>query len=208
MQRQSNERDSRERILDASRREFAAFGYEGARVERIARKAGINKAMIFYYFSSKQNLYRTVIKRAMFDFIPRVQKVIGESTTPARLFENLPELHIRYFSKKKEIIQIIVRQLVHSPHLITPLIREAFSQGEEGPSKTLPGIIRRWHRMGLISEPDPVQFVFNILPLCLFSIITQPMIEAVMDVRITGDPEFLDKRIRSITHLLKRGMLK
>jgi TetR/AcrR family transcriptional regulator len=206
MRHTHKERNSSQKILDASLKEFAAFGFEGARVDRIAETAGVNKAMIFYYFSSKQNLYRTVIKNAMLDFIPKVQRVIGESSTPAQLFEALPELYIRYFSRKKEIIQIIGRQLIHSPQQITPLIREIFDQVTDAPTKVLPAVIRRWHRKGLISESDPVQFIFNIVPLCLFPIIAQPMVEAIMDIRLTDDTKFLDKRIRSITQLLKRGM--
>ena len=202
------EKNSQRKILDASLMEFAEFGFDGARVDRIAGKAGINKAMIFYYFSSKQNLYRTVIRQAMLDFIPKVRQVIQESSNPGRLFETLPSLYIRYFSKQKDIIKIIVRELIQSPQKIALLINEIFSEVPESPSKTLPKVIQNWHRKGLISESDPVQFLFNIIPLCLFPLIAQPMVEAIMDVRITDEPRFLDKRIRSIAHLLKRGMLK
>lgn len=201
-------RNSKQKILDAALKEFATFGFEGARVDRIAEEAGINKALLFYYFSSKQNLYHTVITEVMFDFIPKVQNVIRESSTPERLFEDLPELYIQYFSRKKELIQIISRHLIHSPQTIGHVIREIFAQIPDTPSKTLPAVLRKWHRKGLISESDPVQFIFNIIPLCLFPILAQPMVEAILDVRITDDGKFLDKRIRSISHLLKRGMLK
>jgi TetR/AcrR family transcriptional regulator len=204
----SKQRNSRQKILDASLKEFAAYGFDGARVDRIAKKAGINKAMIFYYFSSKQNLYHTVIKEALLDFIPKVQKVIREALNPESFFEALPRLYIRYFSQRKEILQIIARNLIHSPKTIGPLISEIFSQVPDAPSKTLPDVIQRWHRLGMISESDPIQFIFNIVALCFFPIIAQPMVEAILDARITDDPAFLEKRIRSIAHLLKRGMLK
>ena len=204
----SKEKNSKQKILDASLKEFAAFGFEGARVDRIAEKAGINKAMIFYYFSSKQNLYRTVITEVLLEYILKVQNVVRESPTPERLFEALPELYIRYFSQKKEIIQIIGRQLIHSPQTIAPIIGEIFAQVPDAPPKVLPLVIKKWHRKGLISESDPLQFILNVLSLCLFPIVASPMVEGILDVRITDDPSFLEKRIRSITHLIKRGMLK
>lgn len=198
---------TKHRILEAALAEFSAHGFEGARVDRIAAKADINKAMIFYYFSSKQNLYHTLIKNVLLDFIPQVQKTVLESGTPDRLFETFPALYIRYFSKNKEVIRIIGREMIHAPQNITPLIREVFSSFPTAPSSLFQKILTGWHSKGLISESDPIQLIFNIVPLCLFPFIAQPMVEAIMDVKISDDKEFLEKRIQSITHLLKRGML-
>ena len=49
--------ETRQRILDAALREFAANGLAGARTETIATAAGVNKALIYYYFESKEKLY-------------------------------------------------------------------------------------------------------------------------------------------------------
>ncbi len=55
---------SRERILVSAKREFAQKGFHGARMEEIARDAGVNKALIHYYFDNKESLYRQVVMRA------------------------------------------------------------------------------------------------------------------------------------------------
>ena len=193
--------------MDAALEDFAAHGYAGARVDRIARSAGINKAMIFYYFSSKQNLYRTVIKDVLHDYIPRVQKVIEESSSPEHLFESLPALFIRYFSSRRQIIHMIGREMIQSPVNIAPIIGEIFAELPQTPSKMLPEVISAWHSEGLLSESDPVHFILNIIPLCVFPILALPMIEAILDIQIPDDAGFLKKRIQSITHLLKKGML-
>jgi TetR/AcrR family transcriptional regulator len=49
--------DTRSRILDAALTEFSAYGMAGARTDRIAQAAGVNKALLYYYFDSKENLY-------------------------------------------------------------------------------------------------------------------------------------------------------
>jgi AcrR family transcriptional regulator len=54
--------ESRERILQAARAEFAEKGFEGARVDEIARRADVNKALIYYYFGSKQKLLDELLK--------------------------------------------------------------------------------------------------------------------------------------------------
>ena len=56
-------RDSKGMLETAARAEFAEFGYAGARVDRIARRAGVNKQLVFYYFGSKEGLYESVVER-------------------------------------------------------------------------------------------------------------------------------------------------
>src|SRR5205809_17026 len=58
--RERNPERSRERILDAAVEEFAANGFAGARVEAIARRAGLNKQLISHHFGGKEALYRAV----------------------------------------------------------------------------------------------------------------------------------------------------
>src|SRR6188472_266478 len=56
-------RVSPDRILAAAAGEFAARGFAGARVDRIARRARVNKAMLYYHFKSKERLYRTLLRQ-------------------------------------------------------------------------------------------------------------------------------------------------
>lgn len=58
------QRDSRQLLLDAASREFGQYGFAGARVARIAQRAGVNKQLIFYYFGSKAGLHRAVTASA------------------------------------------------------------------------------------------------------------------------------------------------
>ena len=74
--------DTRRALLDAAAAEFAARGYAGANVDRIARAARVNKAMIYYHFRSKAALYREII-RDMFDAVgSRVRAVAAAETPP------------------------------------------------------------------------------------------------------------------------------
>src|SRR5579862_2089136 len=54
--------ETRARILDAALTEFSAYGLAGARTDRIATAAGVNKALLYYYFESKENLYGAALE--------------------------------------------------------------------------------------------------------------------------------------------------
>jgi TetR/AcrR family transcriptional regulator len=73
---------SRDRIFAAAAREFAARGFAGASVDRIAATARLNKAMIYYHFSSKAALYRAVLADMFHAIAVRVGEVAGSTTTP------------------------------------------------------------------------------------------------------------------------------
>jgi AcrR family transcriptional regulator len=75
--------DSRARLLAAAVEEFAAHGLAGASVDRIARKARLNKAMVYYHFASKDALYRETIRSTFAAFGARVQAVRDEAAAPA-----------------------------------------------------------------------------------------------------------------------------
>jgi TetR/AcrR family transcriptional regulator len=70
-------------ILEAAAREFAERGFAGARVDRIARRARVNKAMLYYHFKSKQSLYRHLLL-GMFSMVAaRLQTIAGLDRPPA-----------------------------------------------------------------------------------------------------------------------------
>ena len=202
------QQSSKEKILRAALKEFAAYGLGGARVERIARQAGVNKAMIFYYYSSKQNLYRIIIKNSLLELIPKIQEAIAVSKSPEQFFDNLPRVYIRYFSQKQEVIKMIGFELIQDPANITSVVKDIFSNIPESPPDLLKNKISIWYQKGLISEPNPLHLILNIFPLCIFSILGTPLVEAILDIKIKNSIDFIDNRINSISNLLKRGMLK
>ena len=79
-----NPERTRERILSAALREFAANGFAGARVDAIARRAAINKRMLYHYFGNKEHLFREVLHRKITE---RQASAEGLSGDPA---ESLP----------------------------------------------------------------------------------------------------------------------
>jgi AcrR family transcriptional regulator len=75
-----NPERTRARILSAARREFAAKGIAGARVDAIARRAGVNKRMLYHYFGNKDGLFVAVLQRTLDE---RLAHVTGESPDTA-----------------------------------------------------------------------------------------------------------------------------
>lgn len=203
----ANPANAKERILEAARKEFAERGFSGARMEAIARGAAINKAMLFYYFSSKENLYQTILNEVMSEFFTQIGAFIKPELTPALFMEKFPELYIRLIARHPYFVRIVAFDLIHNPENICAFMAAIIEEKTAFKPHPLFELIRRWHGQGRISEPDPLHFMMNVIALSIFSFIGKPMVEAISGIRVASDEDFYRKRIASVVNVLQRGML-
>lgn len=115
MPRVSADPSSRSRLLDAAAAEFAARGFDGAKVDRIAARARVNKAMLYYHFRSKVGLYRAVL----LDLFQGVAEAVTAVRTPA----GSPDDQARHF------IRTIASEAVARPHFPSLWLREMAEGG-------------------------------------------------------------------------------
>ncbi len=199
---------NKDAILAAARREFAAHGLSGARVEAIARSAGCNKAMLFYYFSSKEKLYRAVLSLALGEIFAEIASIVQERLTPEEFMERFPEIYIRFLARNPDLPRILVFDLVHDPDSISRTMVEILRENVEFMPQRLLEMIRSWHVQKLISEGDPLHFMLNVVSLSIFSFVGRPLVEAISGFKVKNEDEFYRARIQSVVHILKKGMLQ
>lgn len=104
-------RDSRHLILAAAEREFGCHGFAGARVDRIARSAGVNKQLIFYYFRSKAGLFRAILE-SLTKAILAAASVTDAAGTP---FEDLRATIARTWAAFAEHADLLRAALLAGP---------------------------------------------------------------------------------------------
>jgi TetR/AcrR family transcriptional regulator len=199
---------SKDKILLAAQKEFAARGFDGARMEAIARAAGINKAMLFYYFSSKKKLYQTILKEVMGEFFAKISGLITKELTPEIFMEKFPELYIYMFASHPDFVRIVAFDLIHNPENICGIMAAIITEMTEFKPHPHFKLIRNWYEQGLVSEADPLHFMMNTIALSIFSFIGKPMVEAISGIKVVSDEDFYRKRVASVVNVLKQGMLK
>src|SRR5205085_2530910 len=131
-------------ILDAAALEFAERGYAGARVDRIARRARVNKAMLYYHFGSKQSLYRALLRQIFSHAADRLQQ-IASTPLPAYFMMLAP---IVFYPAGEPIRKELAARRLANVATLTPAVfvqqlqqtvRLAFAIREQPPSRTIPG---------------------------------------------------------------------
>ena len=117
----NRESSSRDRILDGAAEEFAAAGFAGARIDRIARRTRLNVRMIYYHFGSKKGVYRAVLEH----IYERMSGILAELPTSAGT--RALEAFGRYFdllSDEPRFADVLVRELLDGAKHLKALARE------------------------------------------------------------------------------------
>ena len=165
--------NSEERIKAAARKVFHQKGYAGTRTRDIAEEAGINHAMVNYYFRSKEKLFQIVMIETMTYFFQGISAILNEETTSLE-------------QKIEQVVAKYIDLLLEEPELPTFMFNEVRSNPEpfieNSPIyKALQNsVLARQYgeavARGEISEPNLLQMVLNVISLVIFPFITQPIL--------------------------------
>src|SRR6478609_7026277 len=113
-------RVSPDRILGAAAAEFAARGYAGARVDRIARRARVNKAMLYYHFASKQGLYRTLLRNTFGGIAAQLEQIAGGKGPPQEKLDAAVSALAAYIDTHAFFPSIMLREVAEGGTHLDP----------------------------------------------------------------------------------------
>lgn len=175
-----SEGSTRRRILDTALDEFAAYGVAGARVDRIAKSAGVNKAMIYYHFNSKEELYHTVLDEFFYDVVSRIRRdVAAEPTLEARL-RVLAEHYNSVFAEHTAVLQLMLRELAN-PDSPVPQ-RVAQRMHETGLPQQLQAAFMEGRKSGALREVDGQQAMSSFIAMNIGFFMMAPIIQRVLQI--------------------------
>ena len=165
-------------ILRASRDEFAEYGLGGARVDRIAQRAELNKRLIYYYFGDKEKLFQAVLEQAYQDIRAQEQQLALLALKPADAIRRLVEFTWNYYLSHPEFLTLLNSANLHRARHIaesdsvrsvnTPLI------------ETLAEVLERGRKEGSFrGGVDPLQLYVSIAGLAYFYLSNNHTLSAI-----------------------------
>ena len=164
---------SRESILGAALEEFAQRGFDGAKVDRIAQRAGVNKAMLYYHFRSKAALYLDILRTQF--------SAVADAVEAVRAAGGPPEDQMRRFA------DTIARQAVVRPHFPRMWLREIADGGRHVDASVigqfrrvlgaLGGILVEGQKAGVFRPADPFIVQISIVAPLMFFAASAPLRE-------------------------------
>jgi len=187
-----------ERILTAATAEFAANGFHGARTQAIADAAGVNKAMLHYYFRSKENLYTQVMKTAFRKILMRLSRVWREPAQVQARIEMVVDSYMDNYEENPGLLKIILREVEDGGKNLTRAVHELrgseFTAHGFNPAQI---VVKASEELG-ISPKETTHFLVNIIGMCAISFIAPLMLQNILDFRIPDMKAFLRDRRKAI----------
>ena len=194
--------DTEQRILDAAHTVFVRRGTAGARMQEIAEEAGVNKALLHYYFRSKNRLGDAVFRRVATELFSRAGAIFGSDD----------DLDV----KVRQIIGLYLDQLAHTPYVPGYIIAE-LTQHPDRARQLLDAVrqfrdqanapdfigalarqLRAEARKGHIRAIPVEQFVVNLVSLCIFPFAARPLVATILQLDDRGFGRFVEERKRTL----------
>ncbi|MDF1544708.1 MAG: TetR/AcrR family transcriptional regulator [bacterium] len=194
---------TQQRILSSAIREFAEFGKAGARVDRIAETAGVNKAMIYYHFNSKENLYYEAIAEHISQVTANLQRRVSSSNTLEEIISSVVDEYILIFGSDPCFKQILLRELAEEGSPIIAKIAETISRS--GVPNILYNKLLSEMEKGRIKQLDIRQAIASLISMNIGFFIVSPIVVKVLN--ISDIDSFLSARRKAVVDLFLSGVL-
>ncbi|MGO8735470.1 MAG: TetR/AcrR family transcriptional regulator [Terriglobia bacterium] len=176
--RHHNSAETREVILEAAERIFGDEGLEGARTEAIAAAAGVNKALLYYYFQSKDGLYRAVLEGYLADFNRQALEVLSSEGSARSLLLRYINLHFDFIGAHRHHGPLFQRMLMADEKTWVRVAREHGLPR----LKALLKVIERGMRTGELRRMDSTHAAISLVSLIVFYFSSAPVLRAVSGI--------------------------
>ena len=187
-----------QRILDAAHAVFIRRGTAGARMQEIAEEAGVNKALLHYYFRSKERLAEAVFRRVALQLFPPLIGVL--SSTELSIEEKVArviDLEFEHLTRSPFVPGYFISELNHRPERAQQLITSLLGAPEAIRPRVFNALgaqIDERVQAGTMRPISPDQFAINLLSLCIFPFAARPMLTIMLGRGEEGFREFIAAR--------------
>ena len=169
------ELSTEQKILEAAEQVFLDEGFSGARMQQIADKAGINKAMLHYYFRSKDKLFELIFSYKMKQFMPKIEAAIQNEHL--ELIDKLEQFVLAYLGMLRQNPRLpvfILSTVNRNPELVkainTPMGKMVIQLMDIEMAK------------GTIKKVNTQQFIISMIGMCIFPFAARPIMGGLLDI--------------------------
>ena len=196
---------SEELILNSAMKVFTRRGYAAARMEEIAKEAGINRALLHYYFRDKETMFNLIFEKQFKEFFSGIATTLSTN-------KNL-------YDKIREIVSHEINVLMHHPDLPRFIITEVALQPERliqygqkmgiNPRHILEIFneqVKQEVRLGRIIQIEGRQLLMNIMSLCVYPFAAKPIIKTLMQMDEKSFGMMMEKRKEEVYQFIIKAI--
>ena len=185
-----------QKILEAAKKVFLLRGLDGARTQDIANEAGINKAMLHYYFGDKERLFEQVFDGIAEKIVPDLTAIVEQDVPIVVIIDRIIFRYIDFVAENPQVPLFMISELTKDPERIKNVLNHTqnFSKMQGFGVKLMQEM-----QAGTIKKINPLHLIINILGMCIFPFLAQPMIQTVMKISDEDYALFLSQRKEQVS---------
>ena len=194
-----------EKIIGAAREVFRNKGKDGARMQEIADQAGINKALLHYYFRTKDALFDEIFRNEFHELLHHLLATIDDRSDFKTFLRKFIKTYLHNIAPRRNVIRFLLWESDKKKNQVVGHLLDSFRMHgfNENP------IVRRITdamEAGEIRICDPLNLVLSMLGMSIFPFIAAPIMERIFSGLDLSDPKFIDQRADEITALIWNGI--
>lgn len=196
--------ESRAAILKAAVKEFAREGVAGARTDAIARSAGVNKALLYYYFKDKESLYDAVLDDVFSGVRTAIHHALSQHLPPREKLTRYICAHFDYIASHPPYHRLVHAEFLRAGRDPSRLQRVA-QQYFRPVFSELAALLKQGEQTGEFRKVNPLQFIPSMISVIVFYFTTAPIMRLITG----GDPmspELLAQRRAAVIDFISAAL--
>ncbi|WP_420438186.1 TetR/AcrR family transcriptional regulator [Candidatus Palauibacter sp.] len=198
--------DTEQRIFDAALTVFARKGRDGARLQEIADHAGINRALLHYYFRTKNQLYEAVFEHGCRQFMTGLSQSLRAEQGFEDSLRTFVYGYIDYIYEHQEMARLMLNECLCGGGVLERHLTAAIAAREEVPGLLLEDRLRSAMEAGEIRDVDLRHTLLTIISACLFPFVALPTVRLFHSRAVEDFDRFVQERKSHIVDLLLEGL--
>jgi|SRR5579864_6879538 len=185
--------ESRAAILQAAVREFAREGVAGARTDAIAQSAGVNKALLYYYFKDKEALYQAVLDNVFSGVRAAIRNALAQDLPPREKLCAYVRAHFDYIASNSHYQRLVHAEFLRAgkdPSRLQGVAKQFFRPI----FADLTVLLKEGTKSGDFRQVDPVHFIPSMIAVIVFYFTTAPIIKVVTGFDLSSSERVAERR--------------
>ncbi|NNF21478.1 MAG: TetR/AcrR family transcriptional regulator [Saprospiraceae bacterium] len=195
---QTDNIETEEKVLEAARDIFQEKGFSGARMDDIAKAAGVNKALLHYYYRSKANLFDRVFKEAFSQFFEKVMGVLsGDLPLDVKIYK-IVDMYSNMLLHNKHLPLFVLSEIRENSELLIEMIKDKRSDT----ISNLENQLQEGYENGRIVKISAPEFFINLVSLTVFPFLAMPLLNGIFEQNEEDFERMINQRRKSIPKMI------
>lgn len=193
-------------IFEAALKCFARKGKDGARMQEIADEAGINKAMLHYYFRSKDRLYHAVVGYVMRQFLASLEGPLRGADTFRETLRRFIDAYMDFVAGHPDVLKLLISENLSGGEVMGEHVRALVEASDAAPPRLFAARIAEAVARGEIRPVNPLQMLLTTVSGCVLPFLMMPTLRVFAPGAVTRREAFLEARKDHLFEVLYEGL--